>query len=163
MGSGGHFPTSTDWWIYDGTCGAPRAERMRAACACGWRAQVSYPIDWSQVRRREPYTYDTSPLAQDWKIHIEDVEARTVPLPAELADLLQRLDQHLDRLAEDAPLAALKAVRALETIIATTGPAAAFMTVSGAEIPWSRIAEGLGTTESEARSRLRRYEYPRRP
>ncbi|WP_052185719.1 hypothetical protein [Streptomyces purpureus] len=131
--------------------------RLRLACA------GLVPDRLEPGPRREPYTYDTSPLAQDWKIHIEDVEARTVPLPAELADLLQRLDQHLDRLADDAPLAALKAVRALETIIATTGPAAAFMAVSGAEIPWSRIAEGLGTTESEARSRLRRYEYPRRP
>ncbi|WP_137991662.1 hypothetical protein [Streptomyces vilmorinianum] len=160
-GSSGSFHESTDWWVYDGTFGAPLAARMRARCSCGWRADISYPLDWDQVQRREPHDYDTSAPAGDWEAHLDDVEARTVPLPAEVSDLLHRLRQRLEGLVDDAPLAALKAVNELESIAASVGPSAAFLAVHGDRIPWRRIAEGLGTTEPDARSRLHRYEYRR--
>lgn len=160
-GSGGHFHKSTDWWIYDGTFRAPVAERMRAKCACGWRAENSYLVDWDQVERRDPHAYDTSAPAGDWKAHIDDVKARTVPLPANVTDLLSQLQEKLEALVDDAPLAALKAVNDLEEIVASIAPVAASIAVRGDEIPWPRIAEGLGTTEPDARSRLHRYEYRR--
>lgn len=158
LGSGGSFHESTDWWIYDGTFRAPLAERMRAKCACGWRADTSYPIDWERVECREPHAYDTSAPAGDWDAHIDDVKARTVPLPAKVTDLLSQLQEQLEALVDDAPLAALKAVNDLEAIVASIAPTAAFIAVRGDRIPLPRIAEGLGTTEPEARSRLHRYE-----
>ncbi|MET9437543.1 hypothetical protein [Streptomyces sp. NPDC006551] len=159
MGSGGSFHKSADWWVYDGTFRAPLAERMRAKCACGWRADTSYPIEWDQVQRRGPYTYDTSAVAADWAAHLDDVEARSVPLPAEVADLLTKLSERLQSLVDDSPLATLKAVNELEVIVELVGPQVARIAMYGDEIPWPRIAEGLGTTETDARSRLHRYEY----
>ncbi|MEU6986512.1 hypothetical protein ABZ946_24285 [Streptomyces sp. NPDC046324] len=157
-GSGGSLQESTDWWIYDGTFGAPRAGRIRARCSCGWRADASYPVDWDQVVRRQPFLYDTSAPEEDWQAHLDDVEARSVPLPVEITDLLAALQQQLERLADEAPLAALKAVGELDTLSASSGATAAYLAVRGDRIPWQMIAEGLGTTEAEARSRLHRYE-----
>ncbi|MGW7433956.1 hypothetical protein ACWGIN_30995 [Streptomyces sp. NPDC054861] len=160
-GSGGDVHESTNWWIYDGTLGAPRADRIRARCACGWRGQDAYPVDWEAVVRRDPYAYDTSGPERDWERHVDDVQARTVPLPAEVSDLLQQLRQRLERLIDDAPLAAVKAAGELESMAAAIGPVAAYLAVREDDLSWPRVAEALGTTEQEARSRLLHYEYRR--
>ncbi|MFF7183114.1 hypothetical protein [Streptomyces sp. NPDC008121] len=160
-GSGGHVHESTDWWVYDGTLGAPRAERIRARCACGWRGAAAYPIDWESVVRRDPYAYDTSEAERDWESHLEDVEGRSVPLPAEVSDLLHELRRRLEQLVDDAPLAAVKAAGRLEAMAGAVGSPAAYLAVRGAEVSWHQVAEALGTTVEEARSRLLRYEYRR--
>ncbi|MWA07694.1 hypothetical protein [Streptomyces sp. BA2] len=35
FGSGANIHKTTDWWVYDGTLGAPLAMQMRGSCACG--------------------------------------------------------------------------------------------------------------------------------
>ncbi|MFJ8668925.1 hypothetical protein [Streptomyces sp. NPDC093600] len=82
MGSGGDVHQSTDWWVYDGTRRAPTAVQMRGRCSCGWRGERTYPIDWAQIPRDDPYEYDTSGPLEDWQEHVDEVEALTVPLPA---------------------------------------------------------------------------------
>lgn len=156
VGSGGHVHETSDWWVYDGTLGALRAAALRGSCSCGWRGTSLYPIDWSQVARRAPYDYDTSGPEDDWEAHIEEVNARTVPLPLALRELLDQLEQHLNTLADQAPLAALKAVEALERMTGHIGREAAHGTQVD-EMSWETIGKALGLPEAEARARVSRY------
>ncbi|MCX5195501.1 hypothetical protein OOK31_16580 [Streptomyces sp. NBC_00249] len=160
VGSGSEFHRTSDWWVYDGTLGAPEAAALRAACSCGWRGAPLHPLDWEQVRADDPEEYDTSGPEEEWDRHVTEVEARTVPLPAELAGLLRELDRQLENLADDAPLAALRAAGALERTTSRTARTAAF-NIRNDEIPDAEIATGLGLSEATAGSRVLRYYYAR--
>ncbi|MEU9115197.1 hypothetical protein AB0D04_26285 [Streptomyces sp. NPDC048483] len=159
-GSGGGGQTTSDWWVYDGTLGAPQAAGLRASCSCGWRGSSRYPIDWSEVPENRPYEYDTSGTYDDWEQHIAVVEAQAVPLPDELADLLQRVDDQLSALVDQAPVAALRAVAALERTTGRISRAAAYHAQAD-EVPWDSIGKSLGLTEKDARSRLTSYAFRR--
>ncbi|WP_435972255.1 hypothetical protein [Streptomyces sp. Qhu_M48] len=65
MGSSGHIPSFTDWWVYDGTVRRPTATTMRGRCACGWRGERTFPIDWQQVDHDDLDAYDTSGPERD--------------------------------------------------------------------------------------------------
>ncbi|MFG3259059.1 hypothetical protein [Streptomyces sp. NPDC048172] len=151
-GSGGGGKTVSDWWIYDGQSRAPLATHLRSSCACGWRGEQRYVLDWSEMID-SPCDIDISGPREDWKRHIEEVRARTVPLPVELEALLERLEQQISALADDAPLAALRAVAALERITEDIAPHAA-CAAEADDLSWSTIATALGLTEKEAQSRL---------
>ncbi|MFE0134646.1 hypothetical protein ACFWY6_24240 [Streptomyces sp. NPDC059037] len=157
-GSSGNVHKTSDWWVYDGTLRAPQATDLRGSCSCGWRGTALYPIDWSQVSRRHPYEYDASGPYTDWAQHISEVEERSVPLPDELAGLLEKVDEQLTALADQGPVAALKAVVLLERITKRIGRDAA-ANAQLDEVPWDSIAKALGLTEREARSRLINYSY----
>ncbi|MFJ8846047.1 hypothetical protein ACIRFF_24465 [Streptomyces cyaneofuscatus] len=154
-GSSAHFHQSSDWWIYTGELGAPVAAQLRGA-SCGWRGEARYPLDWEAVDRQAPYPYDTSGPESDWDRHIIEVEARTVPVPAALAVLLDQVEQELDKLACDEPLTALRVVGRLERVIKEAGRTAAYGAEADAE-PGAEIGPGLGLREDEARQRLLRY------
>ncbi|QKW07392.1 hypothetical protein HUT18_14355 [Streptomyces sp. NA04227] len=160
VGSGANFHKSTDWWVYDGTFRAPRATNMRGSCSCGWRGESLYPIDWSEVDKRVPGAYDTSGPYEDWEGHIASVEAQSVPLPAEVEDLVQQLDDKLADLSYQAPLAALKAVAALERIAVRVGRDAAYE-VQADELSPETVAKALGLAEEKVRSRLLHYSLKR--
>ncbi|MDI3420675.1 hypothetical protein [Streptomyces luteolus] len=64
----------------------------------------------------------------DWEKHLNEVEARTVPLPDEVTTLLEQIEGQLDRLVQDSPVAALKAVAALERTAKRFGSGAAAYT-----------------------------------
>ncbi|MFF4407219.1 hypothetical protein [Streptomyces sp. NPDC001404] len=147
----------SDWWVYDGTLGAPRATHLRGSCSCGWRGDGLYPIDWA-LAAESRHNIDTSGACDDWERHVSEVESRSVPLPAGLDDLLERLNEQLASLATEAPLAALKAVAALERTAADIGRAAVY-NVEADDLTWEEIGTGLGLTEKEARSRLSRYSF----
>ncbi|MEE1808111.1 hypothetical protein [Streptomyces sp. BE133] len=115
-GSGPTMHQSTEWWVYDGTLGAPLATELRGACSCGWRGSTRYPFDWEAVDRRRSYLADTSGPEHDWDTHITEVQARTVPVPADLTTLLDQVEERLTALVADEPLAALRAVAALERL-----------------------------------------------
>ncbi|MER5772522.1 hypothetical protein [Streptomyces sp. NPDC001985] len=155
-GSGSTVHSTREWWAYDGTRGTPRAAEVRGSCSCGWRGTGRYPIDWSHTIEDRPHLFGTSGPRHDWDRHIGEVEARSVPLPAELAGLLERVDGHLASLAEEEPLAALRAVAALERTTWRAGRSAARNTEVD-EVPWDAVGTALGLTESAARSRLTGY------
>ncbi|MFD5315263.1 hypothetical protein [Streptomyces sp. NPDC127098] len=152
--SGSHVPAVSDWWIYDGTCGAPRAAGLRGSCSCGWRGARHQPIDWAATP--DLRDVDTDPLYEDWARHIAEVDARSVPLPLGLEGLLGQLDEQLELLANDAPLAALRAVALLEGVARRVGGDAAEATLTD-QVPWETVGQALGMTADEARAHLRRY------
>ncbi|MFD5343934.1 hypothetical protein ACFWJY_09245 [Streptomyces anulatus] len=86
-------------------------------------ARRDQPLSWEDVDRNAPHLYDTRQIQDDWARHIDDVEARAVPVPDVLVALLDQVEQELDRLASDAPLAALRAISRLEHVIAEAGDA----------------------------------------
>ncbi|WP_143060347.1 hypothetical protein [Streptomyces sp. TLI_105] len=156
MGSGGHIPSFTDWWVYTGQGRAPLAERMRAVCACGWHGETTYPIDWTQVSHRAPYLYDTSGPEKDWENHTRQVTAQAVPLPEDVARLLSQLRERLDEIEDDDPLTALRIVGELDSIVDTNGSYSARLATD--KHPDGEIAAALGSTEKATAARLRRYD-----
>ncbi|MFD5393093.1 hypothetical protein ACFWJW_02365 [Streptomyces sp. NPDC127097] len=155
-GSGSHMHETKQWWAYNGRLGRQRADHMRGSCSCGWRGARHYPIDWDQLNDRRYYDYDPPGPYEDWQAHIDEVESRSVPLPTEVADLLDRLDDQLTALADQAPLAALKAVASLERTTGRVGREAA-CAAEADEDSWEAIGQALGLTAKDARSRLTRY------
>lgn len=151
VGSGPDVPSTSHWSAYDGRASRPRAEALRAACACGWRGAAEYLLDWDAVGDRPLYEADvdlTGPLA-DWNAHLSLVRDKAVPLPEPLAALLVEITEQLTATTADAPLAALRAVGVLERIAARVGrEAASALAEDGvsAEV----VATGLGTTRSKA-------------
>ncbi|WP_416969512.1 hypothetical protein [Streptomyces sp. 4F14] len=160
IGSGADIPKSTEWWVYDGTLGAPEASHLRAACSCGWRGDTHHPLDWARVPRHHPYDYDTSALHEEWDRHIADVESRSVPLPTDVEAMIDELGRKLGDLADQAPLAALRAVTALERLTADAAREAAY-NVRADEISWETVAKALGLTEEDAQSLLFRFSFRR--
>lgn len=158
LGSSSYFHESTDWWVYDGSLRRPTATSMRGRCACGWRGERTFPLDWQQVDREDRDAYDTSGPLKQWEAHLDEVVARTVPLPDDVTGLLRTLRERLDEIVDDAPLVVLRAAGKLEAIVADYGPLAARY-IAGDAIPLPQVAEALGTTEKAARSRLTHYEY----
>ncbi|MFI6343908.1 hypothetical protein [Streptomyces sp. NPDC050560] len=153
LGSGAYMPSRDDWWIYDGGAGAPRAHALRAACACGWAGTGRLVLDWDRVDDPRD-DVDLGALRGEWDRHLADVEARTVPLPAALHGQIAEMAAVLERLAEDAPLAAVRAAALLDRRIRDATRLAALNAVpdDDAESSWERIAIALGTTRHEARS-----------
>ncbi|MET9800138.1 hypothetical protein [Streptomyces sp. NPDC006368] len=156
VGSSGHVPSSDEWWIYDGTLGAPRADTLCAACACGWRGTGRLALDWDRTENLRD-DVDVHALREEWTSHLARVEARTVPLPEGLDDQLALLTDTLGRLADDAPLAAMKAAARLERLAHGVGHRAAYGLDVDDETSWETMATGLGTTVEEARARWRTY------
>ncbi|WP_344550365.1 hypothetical protein [Streptomyces spororaveus] len=80
----------THWSAHDGRHRQPRAEVLRAVCACGWRGAAEYPLDWATVGDRPLYEADadlTGPLG-DGNAHLSLVRDKAAPLPEPLAALL---------------------------------------------------------------------------
>ncbi|MFE6848253.1 hypothetical protein [Streptomyces sp. NPDC057686] len=155
-GSGAAFHETRQWWAYSGILNRPRAAAARGACSCGWRGGARYPIDWEAVDAAGIYEPGIEGPQEDWEQHLEEVEARTVPLPGELAELLEQVGEQLDLLARQAPVAALKAVAALEAVTRRVARDAAYMAEAD-ELSWESIGTALGLNEDAARSRLTRY------
>ncbi|OXY84695.1 hypothetical protein OG728_37145 [Streptomyces microflavus] len=106
--------------------------------------------------RQAPCLYDTSGPEGDWARPITEVEASAVPVPEELAALLDQVERQLDKLSFDAPLAALRAVSRLEHIVTEAGRRAAYGAEADAE-SGTPIGPGLGLPQDEAHRRLLRY------
>ncbi|MFJ6892662.1 hypothetical protein [Streptomyces hokutonensis] len=158
VGSGTNGFQTREWWAYNGWLGRPKAAAWRASCVCGWRGE-SHPIDWDQVEDRDLDDLDTSDAYEDWWGHISAVERRTVPLPQELSDLMEQLEERLDALAETAPVAALKAVAMLERMAGRVGREAAYG-VRADDVSGEALGKALGLSVNRARSRLDRYLRP---
>lgn len=151
FGSGaGSIVETSEWWAYDGRLGRPLAAGFRAACCCGWRGRV-HGIDRETVSARELAELDTESALDDWGEHIEAVERRTIPLPDELADTIERLHGQLASLADQAPVSALRAVGALERLTRSVAQEAAYA-VEDEEPSWETVGTALGLSADRARS-----------
>ncbi|MFF5306361.1 hypothetical protein ACFY5F_44070 [Streptomyces sp. NPDC013161] len=155
VGSGSSMYETREWWAYNGWLGRPRAAAWRASCACGWRGD-GHPIDWDQVEDHDLDDLDTSGAYDEWWEHIHAVERRTVPLPEELSELIEQLEERLDALSDAAPVAALKAVAILERLAARVGKEAAYGAQAD-DVPGEALGKALGLSVDRARSRLDRY------
>ncbi|MEV0115274.1 hypothetical protein AB0H77_18810 [Streptomyces sp. NPDC050844] len=154
-GSSANFHRTREWWAYSGKLNRSRATVARGACSCGWRGEEQYPIDWDEV---DAFT-DEFPMKEpydEWRQHIRDVQAQTIPLPPELEELLGRVEEQLYALVEDAPLAALKAVAALERTAKSISHRAAEYAAAD-DLSMESISQALGLSQEDARSRLLRY------
>ncbi|MGW4855348.1 hypothetical protein ACWEPZ_29400 [Streptomyces sp. NPDC004288] len=158
LGSTAYFHESADWWVYDGTMRRPTATAMRGRCACGWRGERTVPLDWEEIERVGRDAYDVSGPEEDWEAHLDDVAARALPLPDDVAALLRTLRERLDEMVDEEPVVVLKAAEDLGAIVADFGPLAARY-IKGDAVPLPRLAEALGTTEKAAGSRLTHYAY----
>ncbi|WP_245240155.1 hypothetical protein [Streptomyces erythrochromogenes] len=151
VGSGSDVPSTSHWSAYDGRHGRPRAEALRAGCACGWRGAAEYPLDWATVGDQPLYEADVDlagPLG-DWNAHLSLVRDKAVPLPEPLSALLVEITEQLTSTTADAPLAALRAVGMLERIAARVGREAAGALAEDG-LSAEAVATGLGTTRSKA-------------
>ncbi|MFE9465423.1 hypothetical protein ACFYNW_17430 [Streptomyces virginiae] len=151
VGSGPDVPSTSHWSAYDGRAGRPRAEALRAGCACGWRGAAEYPLDCAAVGDRPLYEADidlAGPLA-DWNAYLSLVRDTAEPLPESLAELLVQLTEQLTTTTADTPLAALRAVGMLERITARVGREAAGVLADDG-VSAETVAAGLGTTRSKA-------------
>ncbi|WP_318212878.1 hypothetical protein [Streptomyces sp. SJL17-1] len=125
LSSGSFFHESIGWWHYDGTMRRPTSTSMRGRCACGWRGEKTYPIDWEKVHEDDdPDVYDTSGPYGDWALlHMDDVADRALKLPEDLAGLLAQVRERLDRLLdEDEYVTVIKVADELEELIAGVRP-----------------------------------------
>ncbi|WP_051833581.1 hypothetical protein [Streptomyces katrae] len=136
-GSGSDFHETREWWAYSGILNRSRVAGARGACQCGWRGAATYPIDWEAADAPGGYEPVIEGPQEDWEQHIDEVEARTVPLPTELAELLDRVGEHLNTRTGQAPVAALKAVSALETLTRQVARDAACMAKAD-DLSWNR-------------------------
>jgi hypothetical protein len=153
--SGGNVYRSSEWWLYDGEHGRPQATHLRGACSCGWHGAQRHPVDWTGVEDAR-YGIPTLGPYEDWAAHIDEVRARSVPLPAGLEELLEQVGSQLTVLVADAPLAALKAVAVVERTAKRIGREAAY-NLHADEVSMETIGTALGLTERDAWSRLYRY------
>ncbi len=154
-GSSANFHETREWWAYSGILNRPQAARGRGACSCGWRGVDEYDIDWDAIDRFTEVFPSTGPR-EAWHQHIADVDASTVPLPTEMAALLEQLDDQLTRLTDETPLAALTVVAILETLAKQVAPVAALYAENDG-LSDEVLGQGLGVSPSDAKSRLLRY------
>ncbi|MEU6591026.1 hypothetical protein ABZ923_17710 [Streptomyces sp. NPDC046881] len=156
LGSGTETYRTSEWWAYDGGLSRPRAAAVRAACSCGWRGP-STPLPRNEPADDGPDELDVSRQRRDWSEHIRAVERRTVPLPDDLTQLLDALEDKLFALAEDAPAAALRAVAALDRLIRRAGREAAGLIEEDGVQRWDDLGRALGLDAGRARSLVTRY------
>lgn len=156
VGSGSEVVHTSEWWAYTGKWGREKAAGFRAACACGWRG-AGHPIDWEQTGEDGLDEVDVSAAYGDWAEHIDTVARRAVPLPDDLTDTLRRLEERLERLADQAPTAALRAVGELERLARNVGRQAAYA-ADADELSPETIGQALGISAGAACSRLIGYQ-----
>jgi len=154
--SGGSTRQTCELRAYDGKYGNPQAAYVRGSCSCGWRGANRYPVQWDADPAYPEPDVDESGLREDWRRHIEEVESGTVPLPADFEKLLERLEKRLSRLESDSPLAALRALAAVERVARRVGWRVAF-DVDPDQVPWDEMGKALGISGSALYSRLRSY------
>ncbi|MEU8472623.1 hypothetical protein AB0F30_32880 [Streptomyces sp. NPDC029006] len=156
IGSGAEMYATSEWWAYDGGMTRPKAAAVRASCSCGWRGP-SVPVPWEELAEDGLEDLDVSRARRDWSEHIHAVERQTVPLPEELAQLLNAVEDRLFALAEDAPTAALRAVAALDRLTRRAGREAACVIEEDPDRRWEDLGRALGVGADRAQSLVTHY------
>ncbi|GAA3272344.1 hypothetical protein GCM10010493_57390 [Streptomyces lavendulae subsp. grasserius] len=147
------------WSVYDGAATyvpRPRAHVLHAECSCGWTG-TRHTVDWTaaaDLAFRESGLATAEQCEEDWDTHITAVGNTTVPLPAELEELLQAVAAAIEHLGRDAPTAALKAARSLELIAQRT---AYWPARDARDHELENVAAALGLNLDDTRGLLARY------
>ncbi|MFB7910803.1 hypothetical protein ACFC1T_30645 [Kitasatospora sp. NPDC056076] len=150
--------TTAQWTVYDGHSRlAPRAHALRAVCSCGWSGP-EHPLDWGQIgeqRLGEAAAEPADTCEQEWDQHTVEVEKSAVALPEDLAEVLHGLGEAIEKLAQNSPLAALRAARLLEV----TAERTAYWPAHDArrDLGLAATAAALGLDEDGARHLLARF------
>ncbi|MEU9559416.1 hypothetical protein [Streptomyces fumanus] len=160
MTSAGSGREVSQWSVYDGGGGvvrAPRAAALRAVCSCGWSGPP-HPLPWEEFGEQDLAeaggdVADT--CAQEWDVHIVEVERSAITVPEPLAELLARVESEIEKLARTTPLAALRAARRLEVIAAQTAYWPALD--AGRDATGEQTAAALGLNEDAAHDLLARF------
>ncbi|MET8658618.1 hypothetical protein [Streptomyces griseus] len=154
--SGGGLGTLTEWWAYDGSMDPTPATHLRGSCSCGWRGETLYPVDWDRAHEQQPYEYDTSGPESDWLQHTEEVRSALVPLPEDLAALLEQVNEQVSVLSDREPLVALRAANILQQHTRMSQQNAA-RTIERDGTGPAAVGTALGCTPSQAKDQLRTY------
>ncbi|WP_280919068.1 hypothetical protein [Streptomyces sp. SPB4] len=153
-GTAGH--RVSQWSVYDGRPGTPRAAALRAVCSCGWKGPEQQ-LDWEVIGGRnlvEAGDGQADACERAWDAHTATVEASTIPLPDTITMLLEQLEEEIDKLAKTSPIAAVRAARRTAIAAERVGYWAARSTLHD-HTP-RQAAAALGLTESATRSELAR-------
>ncbi|WP_404953142.1 hypothetical protein [Streptomyces sp. 147326] len=151
------------WWCFDGRDGRPLAVGVRAGCDCRdgrgrtaaeWRGAMVHPVDFGDTETTENWEDGRGPFAEWEAVHARPATAAAVP--DEAAALLDEARTLLAQLAEERPLAALRAVARLEALAEQAGRAAAGAAQRGGE-SWTGIGKALGVSKQAAHQRFARH------
>ncbi|MGW1642181.1 hypothetical protein [Streptomyces lavendulae] len=156
VGSGTAGRQVSQWSVYDGRPGIPRAAALRAVCSCGWTGSEQ-PLDWEVIGGRdlaEAADNQADACERAWDAHTANVEASTIPLPDTITMLLEQLEEEIDELAKTSPIAAVRAARRTAIAAERVGYWAARSTLH--DLTPGQAAAALGLNESAARSELAR-------
>ncbi|MFF9704680.1 hypothetical protein ACF1FE_26360 [Streptomyces griseofuscus] len=155
--SGSDSRSVSEWTIYDGEPhGGPRAAALRGVCSCAWTGP-GHTIDWDEIADREAEVAGgglASACYGDWDTHIGEVARSAVPVPETITGLLDQLEQEIEKLGKDAPLAAVRAVRRLEVLAAQCAYWPAREVAQ--DLTPEQAAAALGLNEEEACRHLAR-------
>ncbi|MBT2509454.1 hypothetical protein J7I98_26970 [Streptomyces sp. ISL-98] len=158
MNSGPGGQSVSQWSVYDGRDAyGPRAAALRAVCSCGWTGPERQ-LDWDEIGDRK-LTEAAGDMAGtctlDWDEHTAEVEQSAIPLPETVTSLLTQLQEEIEKLAKDSPLAALRAARRLEVAAVEVGYWSAHDARKGATP--EQAATALGLNEDAARKLMARF------
>ncbi|MFG2895056.1 hypothetical protein [Streptomyces sp. NPDC048248] len=152
-GGTGSSPNSA-WWLYNGQDDRPLAVAVRAACACGWRSADTFPVDFADHEGTDGWEADTGPFAA-WRYeHIDAL--RGVAMPRALHEALRNVEQLLQELSAERPMAVLAAVGRLEKLVGDVAPSAGAAARLDSQT-WKAIGRALGTTRQAAYQRFARF------
>ncbi|MFH8558891.1 hypothetical protein ACH4FE_35615 [Streptomyces celluloflavus] len=148
----------SQWSVYDGHAAyVPRAAALRAVCSCGW-AGPEHTLDWEAIGDQELVeagAHAADACMEKWDEHTAEVEQSTVPLPEAVTALLRQLEEQIEKLAKDSPLAAVRAARRLEVTAVQVAYWPAHDARRDASI--EQVAAALGLNEGATRGLMARF------
>ncbi|MFC9223147.1 hypothetical protein ACFT8W_20880 [Streptomyces hygroscopicus] len=142
------------WWLYNGKDGKPLATGVKAGCACGWRSDDVFPVDFEDEEETEGFESNTGPFAEWQYGHIASLKG--VAVPRELREALTTVAQRLREASMHQPLVALTVIGQLEELVGDLAPTAGAAARLDGQT-WTTIGKALNTTRQAAFQRFKRF------
>jgi hypothetical protein len=142
------------WWLYTGEEGRPLAVAVRGGCACGWRSEDTFPVDFDDHETTDGYEYNDGPFGA-WQFeHIASLLGTA--MPRELREALATVARLVREQSVARPMVALAAIGQLEKLVGDVAPTAGAGARNSGE-KWTVIGRALGTTRQAAYQRFSRF------